>query len=166
MPISAGETISAAEYGEHPRIIARGRRTSNTGAVSAVTGVLRLDDIPLAAGRSYRIMTNGVPIDGTVTTDMFRMEIRYTADGSTPTAASTTLPGAWARGNIGNTTDGPIANITADYAPAGAETLSLILCIARSQGTGTMQVLADPSFPVDMWVEDMGEDPGDTGTDI
>jgi hypothetical protein len=167
--VTSGETGTAAKWNRDTKgIIARGRRvTDSTGSASTTfVPVLRLDDIPLTAGRCYRISTAPLGVDGNNANDIIRVTITYTTDGSTPTISSTTLPGGRAQALQANISNGEYLYISTTYTPASDETLSLLLCVSRQSGAGTVVINGDSVNTIEMVVEDIGVDPGDTGTDL
>lgn len=149
-------------------VLGRARRTTSSSGSTSTTlvPVLRLDDIPIIGGRAYNVMTTPLLLDTSVANDVGRIAITYTTDGSTPTISSTIMPGteyttvlpnpAVAQGITGNTT----------YVPASNETLSLLLCVSRFSGTGTITILGSSSVVIEMKIVDGGVDPGDTGVDL
>jgi hypothetical protein len=145
-------------------IQARGNRTTSSTTTTTEVGVLRLDDIPIYAGRTYRIWTSPLRLDTSVANDVARANIRYTTDGSTPTTSSTVMTNAQAL--LANIADGDSVDICIDYSPSADELLSLLLCVARQSGTGNISIIAASTTPINMVVEDIGLDPTDTGTDI
>jgi hypothetical protein len=159
----------AATLGRAGRCIGRARRiTSSTGSTSTtLVPVLELDDIPIKAGRRYEIVTSTLNFDSTVAADTTTATICYTTDGSTPTIASTQMPGATIQAAQANAVSPEGRVVFADYIPTADETLSLLLTFNRSSGTGTMSILADGnSRIISLFIIDTGEDPGDTGVDL
>ena len=159
----AGTRLTAARLGALPKgIIARARRDTNTAIVSAETGVLRLDGVPIRNGRVYRIYTNQLVLDGDSTGDVGRASIRVSTAG--PATTSSTLLGV-----LQLTVPTPAlpwgAPMSVDYYPTADGTLSVLLTISRLAGTGTgVRLLA--SEGIDLTVEDMGLDPGNTGINL
>jgi hypothetical protein len=147
------------------RVIARGRRTSSPTQITAETGVLRIDDVPITGGRLYWIGTGPVGLDVAVAGDTVRISLRYTTNGATPTTASTLLTFAQADvADAGASTSLPVG---AFYAPPADQTLSVLLTHSRSAGAGgVVGAVAGTDFPIDLYIVDCGVDPGDTGTDI
>lgn len=148
------------------RIRALGRRASASSTTTTTTiGVLRLDDIPVEAGRSYAI-TAKYGVLSTVANDWVVVTMRYSTDGSTPTTASAILPG----GQATHTAD--LANLFEHgmnrtvYEPTSDEVLSVLLCVVRQSGTGNVSLWADAASDTQLTIEDIGEAVGDTGTDI
>lgn len=170
MSVNAGDTGKAAVYNRDTRqAVARARRVtdSSTSASGTLVPVMRLDDIALVQGRLYKIWTAPLGMDGTVADDVIRATITHTTDGSTPTISSTILPGGLAQESQANATQGVYPSIQTTYTPAGAsEQLSLLLCVSRSAGSGTVRLLGDATNIIEIVVEDVGVDPGDTGTEL
>lgn len=151
------------------RLIRRHRRLSNSSATTgSAVGILRLPVGALITGRAYLIMTNSALVDGSTATDVARLELRYTTDGTTPTTASALLPGGLAQGQIGNAAQGPSLQITTIYVPAGAgENLHLLLDITLTAGVGaTVTVAGSGNTVTDLYVFDVGPDPGATGVNL
>jgi hypothetical protein len=168
MTALAGTTATAAEHNTDTRkIVARGSRATDSSATTGITAVLRLDDIPIIGGRLYEIKTSSLHLDSTVIDDHIEARITYTTDGTTPTSGSTILPGAKTQGRQSvSASFGEDRVICTLYAPATDETLSLLLCVRRDSGTGSVSIGGLNGWLIDMWVTDMGEDPGNTGTSI
>lgn len=169
MPVSAGQTATAAQWNLDTlggTIIARGRRTSNSSTSSSTTptGVLRLDDIPLTAGRAYMVMTSSLVLHSSTANDVVRAGIYYTTDGSTPTGSSTLMD--FVQEAVDITSNPPAQPIVIGYFPAGTETLSVLLAVSRQTGAGAADLLGSSTFPIDIYVIDRGEDPGSTGTSL
>lgn len=147
------------------QFLARGQRTTDA-TTTAINGVVRLDDIPLRAGRTYRISTSPLHLSSTVANDHGEVLVVHTTDGSIPTTASAILPGARAQAHITNTGFGETISMMVTYTPAGDETLSLLLCLQRADGSGTITLTGTNDFQIELMVEEVGDDVGDTGIDI
>ena len=145
-------------------IRARGNRTTSSTTTTTEVGVLRLDDIPTYAGRTYKIWTTPLALDTTVANDVAAASVRYTTDGSTPTTSSTQL--ASSQSALTNATSANTAPISVDYSPSADGLLSVLLTVSRVSGTGNISILATSTVPINLVVEDIGMDPGDSGTDI
>lgn len=156
--------VDAASLGLAGRCIGRGRRLSNSSTTTTEIGVLEVDDIPIKAGRLYRIESSSVLLVTSVANDTAVARIRITTDGSTPTTSSTLLTQSAERIEV--TANGGYAHVVGTYAPAVDETLSVLLSVARASGTGNISMNFSSLVPIEVWVMDMGEDPGDTGVDI
>lgn len=168
MPIGAGEIVTADQYNrDTEKILNRGRRlTTSGGSTGTAVAVLRLDDIPIVGGYLYGIRTSPLALQCTSTGASCRAQIHYTTDGTTPTTSSTVMPGAVTQsisGAVSQSTNSPILGL---YSPGSDETLSLLLSVIRSAGAGTVTIFADATNTIDMWVEQLGLDPGDTGVDL
>lgn len=165
MTVNSGDTGTAAAWIlDTKKIATRGERTTGSSTTTTTVGVLRLDDIPLAAGRVYKIYTSPLNLDTSVDADVVRGEMRYTTDGSTPTTSSTAM--ILGSNKLASAAVSQPVVLQRTYAPAGAETLSLLMCVTRVSGTGNVSIIGDPTFPIQMWVEDGGIDPGDVATEI
>lgn len=145
-------------------IQARGNRTTSSTTTTTEVGVLRLDDIPLYMGRTYKIWTTPLRLDTSVANDIARALIRYTTDGSTPTTSSTTLH--IAQSILPDATNGQNVDIMCDYSPTTDELFSCLLTVARQSGTGNISIIGASTSPINVVIEDIGLDPTDTGTDI
>ena len=94
-------------------------------------------------------------------------KILYTTDGSTPTVASTLLPGCQAEEIQPSAASPVFMLLDTSYIPASDETLSLLLTIRHGVGTGVLNMLANGADKlIELRVFDHGEDPGDTGVDL
>lgn len=145
-------------------ILARGNRNTSSTTTTTEQGVLRLDDIPVYAGRTYRVWTSPLFLDTSVANDVIRALVRYTTDGSTPTTSSSVLSFVQARAE--DVTDQYAIPFTCDYSPSADQLLSVLLTVARRSGTGNVSIIGATSGPINLVVEDIGMDPGDTGVDI
>jgi len=145
-------------------IIARHRRTTTSTTTTTEVGVVRLDDVPVIGGRLYHIYTSTIQLASSVNNDGLAANLRFTADGSTPTTSSTVMTSF--RDQQVNATTGFTGVISIIYAPASDLALSLLLTVARITGTGNAQMSGSATFPVDLVIEDIGIDPGSTGTNI
>lgn len=165
MPALAGQTATADQYNEDvQKLIGFGQRLSNSSTTTTEIGVLRLDDIPILAGHRYEISTSTLLLGTSVANDIVTARLRYTTDGSTPSTSSTLLTLAGERIEV--TASGGYALVRATYAPAADETLSVLLTVGRASGTGNVGINYGSAAPIEVYVIDLGEDPGDTGVDI
>lgn len=166
---TAGQVLTASLLNKRTRKnIARARRTTSSTATTSTTyvSVLRLDDIPLEGGKHYRI-TYHVHFSTSTVTDTLGALLFHTTDGSTPTTSSATLPGSSGDVDFGSTAELPhITNMT-DYNPASDETLSLLLGVHHVTGTSSSNLSANGVGTITtIYIDDMGDDPGDTGVDL
>lgn len=169
MPVLAGQAVTAAQWNLDTlggTVIARHRRTSNSSTASSSTpvGILRLDDIPITAGRSYWVVTSSLVIHSSTANDVVRVGAYYTTDGSTPTGASTLL--GIVQETVDATANPPAQPLSVMYFPTVDEIFSVFLGVARQAGAGNADVLGSTTFPIDLYIIDMGEDPGATGTNL
>jgi hypothetical protein len=163
--VNGGDVIEASDINDTARIIARHKRTGNATATSGTTekSIMRIDSIALTGGKLYRIFTGPIIIDGSVANDACRLMVRASSSG-TATTSSTLL--AIDQKVIPNIALPEALRVDAVYAPAADETLSVLLSYVRQSGTGVFQALGDATFPMNLYIADCGDDPGDTGTDI
>lgn len=165
MAIQAGSRALASDViPATKKLIARGNRLTNSTGTTTEVGVLRLDDIPIIGGRIYQISTSTLLLATNTANDFVNAKIRYTTDGSTPTTSSSLL--TQTGGRIEATSSGDFAYLSGLYAPASDETLSVLLTVARGSGAGTVAINYGSSVPIELYIVDLGVDPGDTGTDI
>lgn len=145
------------------KCVARGRRTTNSSTTTTEVGVLRIDSITVTSGRLYGIFTSALILASTIANDTLRAIIRGDTS-TTATTSSTQLD----MGQLQqpNTSAPPGSMIVALYPAAATATLSVLLSVARQTGTGNVQILGASTFPIDMWVVDLGPDPGNTGVSI
>ena len=152
---------ASAIEGSQQLVVARGRRITSTGNVTTTeTGVLRIDNVTVKAGRLYQISTGPVNMDGSVDNDVGTVRIRVSTSGAA-TISSTLL--GYMRQTIDNNTQSNVVNVNAWYlAPADA-TISILLSLIRQAGTGNLIIFGSASDILDMVVQYAGVDPGDTG---
>lgn len=145
-------------------VIKRGSRNSDSSATSTEVGVLRVDSIPILAGKLYRIWTSPLFLIGTVTTDVNSVQLRTNTAG-VATTASTLL--VQVQGINSNTSHPPILpSVNMPYASGSNQTLSVLLSVARmSGGSGTAR-LGSSVGTIELVIECVGNDPGDTGVDL
>jgi hypothetical protein len=172
MAWAIGEDLTAARLAAESggQIMARAERatvstgTTTTTATSA-QGVLRIDDITLRAGRLYRVAAPSLGLYSSTSGDVAVAQLTRTTDGSTPTASSTRL--THGRVEAFGTSVVHTCDLHAVYAPGGADvTFSVLLSIYRQSGSGTIQAYGAADWPILLLIEDLGVDPGDTGTDL
>lgn len=145
-------------------IIARGRRTTATGSVTTTeTGVIRLDSIPVYAGRGYTIYTSCLNLDTSVNNDIASIIIRASTSGTATTASTgvTTM-----RTTIDDATNSNILPVTGLLFPSASGTLSVLLSIVRVAGTGNIVLFSSGAQFTDLIVRDEGVVPADTAVII
>lgn len=152
-------------FGRSGDFLARGRRGGDSSSSSSTTlvPIIRLDDIPILAGRlvDIRVVT---AIDGSVADDIALLTLTYTTDGSTPTIASSVL--GIGQHQIGNPNFPETMDWHTTYTPGSNETLSILLSLSRASGAGVLTAKSSGSFITEISIQDGGIDPGDTGTDL
>jgi hypothetical protein len=148
-------------------IIAWGYRTtaSTVNGTATDIGVIRLDNVAVVSGRSYSIRTNSLNPLSTVGTDNVRCQVRYRTDGTPAGITDTALPGGqgYSAGNGGNW---PTLTFDIQYIPSGNQTLSLLLCVARQAGSGSVNLFADGTRVTELKVMDCGIDVGNTAVNL
>lgn len=161
---TAGAKILASDINEL-HLHARGQRTTNSSTTSGTTelGVLRIDNLDLKTGKVYEVRTSNLRPTLTVGTDRVKAQIRYSSSGAA-TTTSTEI------GRIESATIGSLNNlgqiVGLIFPTADEPTASILLTIVRASGTGTINLIGEPTIGISMWVICRGDDPGDTGTDI
>jgi hypothetical protein len=148
-------------------VVKRGSRATDgptAGATTGEAGVLRVDSIPILAGKLYKIWTSPMFLIGSVTTDVNAVTLRTSTSGSA-TTASTLLVQAQAQ--TANTSHPPIIpSIVMPYASGSNVTLSVLLSVARMVGgTGNVKIGSSVGT-IELVIECVGNDSGDTGVDL
>lgn len=145
-------------------IQARANRITSSTTTTTEVGVLRLDDVPMYLGRTYKIWTTPLFLDTSVANDVAAGNFRYTTDGSTPTTSSGLLDSC--QSVLVNATFPNTGNIIIDYSPTVDQLFSVLLTVSRQTGTGNISITSSSTAPICINVEDIGQDPTDTGVDI
>src|SRR5690348_15363931 len=141
-----------------------GNRQTNSTTTTTIVGVLRLDDVQLRGGRAYEIKTSALRTTSGAN-DGVTATLRVTTDGSTPTTSSTAI----ATGSTQTTSASVFESITLQrlYQPSSDQLLSVLLCVARTTGSaGNAGLGGDATYPIEIWIVDVGEATADAGTDI
>lgn len=156
--------VSAVE-GSQQLLIKRTRRTTVTGLVTTTeTPFLRLDNIPVQAGKVYQINVTNINIDTTVSNDIgdCRLRVAYAATtGTLATIASSQI--AHFRNTIDDATQSNVGQLGAFYIATADGYTSMLLSIQRVSGTGNLVVFCSTTEILDFVVQFGGPDPGDTG---
>lgn len=154
---AAGSVIYPSDVA---RVLARGRRISTTSELTSETGFIRLDGIPVKAGRMYEITASNMNIDTSVDNSIGAVRCRVETGGSTATTSSTQI------GQVRYTDDSAATSnvlpLQVYYVPSSDTTLSVLLTVGLVTGTGTVKVYASSVEIFDLVVRDLGADPGDT----
>jgi hypothetical protein len=145
-------------------IVRRGSRATDSTATSAEIGVLRVDNIPILANYLYKIWTSPLFLIGSVTTDVNSVLLRTSSSG-VATTASTQL--CLAQDQTANTTHPPaISSLVMPYSSGSNQTLSVLLSVSRmAGGSGTVKIGAAVGT-IELVIECLGLDPGDSGVDL
>lgn len=147
-------------------LLARAHRdTEGPITTGAAVATLRIDDVAIAAGRAIECRYRTHPRSESPG-DLIVMELRYTTNGSVPTASSPILPGSQAY-SYAQAFDVPLTmEATALYQPAVNEILSVVLCVSRALGSGDCRLGADASATTEIFISDVGVSVADSGTDL
>jgi len=156
---------ASAIEGSQQLVIARGRRTTSTGNVTTTeTGVLRIDNITMKAGKLYQISTGPINMDGTIDNDVGKIQLRLSTSGAATT--SSTIIG-YMRQTIDNNAQSNVVSLNEWYLSPTDATVSILMTLVRQAGTGNVIVFCTSSGDIlDMVVQFAGTDPGDTGVVI
>lgn len=140
-------------------IIARANRGTDSSTTTSEIGVLRLDSIPIVNGVVYLLQSGPMYLLST-TGDIVNIRFRYNTAGAA-TTGSTQIGQAFQ--TITNSSQPTSAMLNVLYTAATTGSLSVILTLARSSGSGNAKTFG----PSEFWVK-VGSiaDPGDTGVDI
>jgi hypothetical protein len=163
MPVFAGDNTYAADLNSietelvQRGLIARAQRPTTKTITTSETGILRLDSLPLKAGRAYKITAPHLRVDFVTATDRAAFRFRVSTSGAAGTGSS-----AIARVETG---DVQSAHLEAMRIPGSDEVLSVLLCGIQYVGSSTATVQGDESG-IEIWVEDLGPATADTGVDI
>lgn len=168
MPVifATGNRLTPARLNALPKgIIARANRASSSSTTTSEVGVLRLDDLAIGAGRSYRIWVSPFVVHSTVANDVVRARLRFSTAGAATTSSS--LLDMW-QTSITNTVNPPSATLAAKLESGTNLTVSVLLTIARQSGTGNASIVSGsgPDLEIELFVEDLGLNVSDTGVDI
>jgi hypothetical protein len=146
-------------------MIKRANRTTSSSTTTTEVGVLRLDGIPIKNGRVYKLCTAGLILNSTVAGDLIEIRIRGNTAGQATTGS--TQFGSLADSSQSASASQKVQSVQAIWVGVADVTLSVLLSIARVTGTGTVGIpVTAPTYNIDMWVEDLGPDPTDTGNDV
>lgn len=165
MPFAAGQKLrpiaDLGTGGQLPQgILRRGNRpTASATTTTTEIGVLRVDGIPIVSGRAYRIWTSPLFLYSSVTNDIVDARIRASTSGAATTASTQIGNPLRLKTDSGPGVSSPMSVI---YPATVTGTLSVLLTVVRTSGTGNVQLLIGE----DLIIEDVGIDPGDTGVDL
>jgi hypothetical protein len=165
-------SVSDAAYAR-TGVIARGSRITSSSGTTTEIGVLRLDDISIFEGRLYRVsLATSTLFGSTVANDLIEGRFYYSITGAAVVGVNVfgvlsietrTAGGAQYSDAVSAFLPSPVVATTDG---SGTGTLSVVFSIVRTVGAGTISVPSSATYPINMIVEDLGPDPGDTGVDI
>lgn len=159
-----GGIVDPGQYRDDTRkLVARARRETNSTTTTTETDVLRIDGLKVFAGRYYLISTTQLQVQSTVLNDVVTARVRHTTDGSTATTTSAQIGQMTADHNIAA---GKGASLLTELTPAIDQTVSLVLTVGRTAGTGAVSLEGNPVYPLCLWVFDMGPDTGNVGISL
>lgn len=162
MPLLAGQKARSSNL--NWGIVARAVRTTSSANATSSTdvAVLRISNILLLNGLEYRICSNTLAPNSSVSGDVVRAQIHYNTSGANASVSDPVLPGAQAFSQVANAT--PTINFECEYIPGATQTLSILLAVARSSGTGNCTLFADGTRTIELKVYSSGPSVLDTGT--
>jgi hypothetical protein len=167
----AGQVALSAEYNKlidniqyldtQSTIVAFGRRVTSSSTSNSTTavGVIRVNGT-IISGNKYRIRTGVIHPTSTVTTDVARVEVRFSVSGNAD-STSPVLPGALAYEAFGNTT-----SLDTVYTATANGTLSVALCVARETGSGNVSLFADGTRVTDLYIDNLGLSVASSGVNL
>jgi hypothetical protein len=161
---SAGQKVRASQLSQGT-VIARAQRLTSGTATTATTAATAQKlcelDVSLIAGRLYRICVVDFGIFSTAAANA-QLQITYTTDGSTPSVTSTILTTGQVTTPAGSIViSGSLSGL---YSPGSNLTFKALVSYWCNTGATTVNIFANTSWPFDLVVEDLGVDPGVSGT--
>jgi len=168
MPLAPLQKATSNGYNlDIQKIVARHERTSNATATSGGTEqpILRIDNIPLIGGCLYSIYTSPMYCSVSVANDVPRLSLRVNNAG---VATITSNQIATAQLKVTSTTADECQQVAGHYVPGSNETLSVLLSTLRGGGTGAITIKGGTNAPnpIQLYVVNLGIDPGATGTNL
>ena len=163
---AASDTVTAAHSSG---IIARHRRTTNgtgTTASTAATAQKYMEvTASLKTGRLYRVQVQDMGVFCSVASGAeTNVQITFTTDGSVPAPSSSVLTTAQVQTLAGSL----VASVTigGTFVPSGNVTFRALVSYFSSPAGPTVNAFASGTWPAEICVEDLGVDPGSSGTDF
>ncbi|HZN70743.1 MAG TPA: hypothetical protein VFC00_03525 [Micromonosporaceae bacterium] len=164
-PFAALEEPTAAELNRAvQKIVARGKRVTNSATTTTEIGVLRLDNVSLKQGYLYLIFSGTLLVDGSTNDNNVGARLRMSTSGAAGTGSTQIAQSNYDQDV--QTASEAISPLMASYTPAADETGSFLISAAAFIGAPTVQMLGSATAPIELFVMNMGIDPGDTGVDI
>jgi len=149
MSVAAGDTPAADTLNDPQGSgVARGQRdSSSTTTTTTEQPVMRIDAIAMVSGRRYEYHLSPVIVNSTVAADLISVRLRYSTTGAATITSTVIADMEVASKSAGGSqlTQG----MTVGYSPTGNETVSVLLTVVRSGGTGTvgLVVAGTPAAP-------------------
>lgn len=146
------------------QLLKRHRRTSaSPSSAGSVVGVIRLDNIPVVPGYAYRIVCPSLSLTSAAG-DNAQITMRVNT-GGVATTGSTAI--ATDDRVIPSSSVFDAIDLEGEYIASGSDALlSVILCIQRISGSGSLSMNGSATKPIDMKAYFDGKDPGPTGVDL
>lgn len=160
-PIGPGTRGNADFFdGAYPGgVIARYARATNKGTFTTTeTGIVRIDDVAMLAGRAYSIRYPRIRASSSVAADRIKWHCRINSAGLA-VVGSTLI--ARSEGIAGDS-----MHLEVIRYPAVDENLSIWLGCLRVAGTGNITALGADEGGLEVLVEDLGVSVGFNGTDL
>jgi hypothetical protein len=163
----AGQAYNPADI---PAVVRRGHREAVFPTASTWTTTeaiaYRIDNIPVRAGKLYFICTSTINIVPSVVGDVGILRARVNEAGAA--TLSSNLVGAYRKYQTVTAQTDVVGGLRIPYAPTSdLTTLSIAFTLARAQaGTSSLGVRlwGSAAEPWDCWLEQVGDDPGVSGT--
>jgi hypothetical protein len=155
---TAGEIVRSSDLGTAAAPVTTSTNgTATSAATETIDAVLGSLTFTAQPGRRYRVQLWGRALSMTVANDRFSLKMRYTTDGSTPTAASTQIGHDATIVNTITGTNGAIQlPLTLTFVPIAAGGTAAVVTVrvswTRVNGTG----VATPVGTCEFWVEAVG----------
>lgn len=143
-----------------PKLVARGRRTSNQTSAGAESGILRIDFPTPIIGHAYYIFTSAVDATPSAAGLAGHVTLRLRTDGVAATNASTQIAAGYVECA---TASAPRNSAVAStiYVPVGGDVaLSIFMGWLLVGGAGTITANGGATTPIELFVMDMGVDVG------
>lgn len=165
MTVLAGQIATAEDLNNAARTrVRRGYRTTASSTTTTEAEVLRVDGVPLKAGRSYMLHTSSLLVQSTVANDVVVAKIRMSTTGTATIASSTDMGEGARRVTAASQLEETSAALS--YTPSADETASVLLTVVRASGTGSASIYGAANAPIELFVDDASEDPGNTGVSL
>lgn len=146
-------------------ILAYGERTSDKVYSGTEVGVLRLDSVPIFNGYRYIICTSVLDLAESTSGDTGQAFLRFRTDGTAAGTSDTVLQTADVNANSSFVPRNS-ATFAEPYVAGANGTLSVLLSLGRSGGSGNITMLGAATRPIRLFIVQGGKDPGNTGVVI